>query len=320
MDSIRIGWRQLALGSIKMPEIYLCLIRHLMNSLPSYARYILLLAIYLFAFSVQAETSVWLVEKDGAKLYLGGTLHLLEESDFPLPEEFDKAYAAADALVFETDIAAMQSPGAANSLMSAMMYSDGRTLQSVLSPATYDQLGQYVASMGMPIAFLERFTAGGASLTVTMLELQKLGVNSSGVDMHYFVKAQQDGKSLIFFETIEEQLAILKGLGEGVEDEMVLSTLNDMAKLPELFGSMKAHWRKGDVDALYKEMLAEMETEFPAAYDELLLDRNNKWLPEIHKMLENPSVEFVLVGVGHLAGQGGLLTQLQKQGYKITQL
>ena len=53
-----------------------------------------------------ADSSVWKVQSDDSVLYIGGTCHVLRESDFPLPEEFQKAYEASATLVFETDIKA----------------------------------------------------------------------------------------------------------------------------------------------------------------------------------------------------------------------
>src|SRR5262245_36398242 len=46
-------------------------------------------------------SSVWSVEKDGHKLHIGGTIHLLREEDYPLPDVFEQAYAESKKLVFE---------------------------------------------------------------------------------------------------------------------------------------------------------------------------------------------------------------------------
>ena len=59
----------------------------------------LLLSSALVSPAVLAETSVWKVSKGGDYLYVAGTVHLLPESAFPLPAEFDKAYTDSDTLV-----------------------------------------------------------------------------------------------------------------------------------------------------------------------------------------------------------------------------
>jgi uncharacterized protein YbaP (TraB family) len=48
------------------------------------------------------ETSVWKISRGDNVLYLGGTIHVLRESDYPLPEPFDEAFEQADIVVFET--------------------------------------------------------------------------------------------------------------------------------------------------------------------------------------------------------------------------
>eukprot|EP00752_Nemacystus_decipiens_P018827 g16883.t1 len=247
-------------------------------------------------------------------------MHILTAADFPLPPEYDEAYAQADTIYLETDIGAMSSPGFMTKSMAAMSYSDGRTLQSVLEPDTYQQLNQYLSTKGMPIMMLNGFTAGGVSLTITVLELQSLGYTNAGVDQHFYEKAKADGKTLGYFETVDEQLAFIADLGEGNENEIVLYTLTDIARLPELFGAMKTAWLTGDMDTLFEHMIADMKSQFPDAYNSLFLNRNNAWMPDIEAMLQTGEVEFVLVGAAHMAGADGLLDQLSAKGYKITQL
>ena len=281
---------------------------------------VLTLTVALLATNGQSETAVWQVEKDGNRMFLGGTLHLLTVDDFPLPEAFDQAYAQASTIYFETDIGAMNSQEFMSKSMAAMSYSDGRTLQSVLEPDTYRQLSKFLAGKGMPVAMLNGFTAGGVSLTVTILELQSLGYTNVGVDRHYYTKASSDGKTLGFFETPDEQLAFIAELGEGIEDEIMRYTLADIARLPELFDLMKTQWRTGDMDALYSSMIVDMKEQFPEAYASLFLNRNNAWMPAVEAMAATEEVEFVLVGAAHMAGPEGLIGQLRAKGYNVTQL
>ena len=68
---------------------------------------ILLLALSVLAintFCLQAS-SVWLAEKNGNKVFLGGTVHMLSEKDYPLPTAYMTAYNQSDELFFETDVA-----------------------------------------------------------------------------------------------------------------------------------------------------------------------------------------------------------------------
>lgn len=55
-----------------------------------------------------AETSLWRVSKGNNQIYIGGTVHLLGKSDYPLPDEFEQAFREIDLLVLEADLDAFQ--------------------------------------------------------------------------------------------------------------------------------------------------------------------------------------------------------------------
>ena len=62
------------------------------------------------SFSAYADTSLWKVELNTYSTYIGGTCHVLRESDYPLPEEFEKAYKNSDIIIFETELDKLNSP------------------------------------------------------------------------------------------------------------------------------------------------------------------------------------------------------------------
>ena len=283
---------------------------------------LMLLALCLTAFSsAVAQSSVWLVEKDGQKLYLGGTLHVLSSADFPLPDEYEQAYNNSDTLIFETDIKELSNPVNQLAIMTAMTYTDGRTLQSVLSPEVYQMLSTHMQSRGLALNIFQSFSAGGISLMLTVIELQALGLTESGVDEYYYNKAVADNKTLAFFETLDDQLGFLSVLGEGIEDQVVSHSISDLEKLPKLLTEMISQWREGDVEGMDNAMLDEFRSEYPDAYQSLIVNRNTTWLPIIETMLSNDQEsEFVLVGVGHMVGSDGLLERLRQWGYKVQQI
>ena len=62
------------------------------------------------------------------------------------------------------------------------------------------------------------------------------------------------------------------------------------------------------------------KNDYPEVYHDLLVKRNNNWMPHIEKMLTDKPKEFVLVGALHLAGEDSVLTMLKNKGYTITKL
>lgn len=277
------------------------------------------LAISLSAQAV-ADSSVWKVSKDDAHLYVGGTVHILPKDQFPLPVEFNKAYQASQSIVFEVTDLNPESQEFQQKLMAQMMYTDGRTLQSVLSVDTYNRLSKVCEQYGIPLANMNMFKPSMISIMLTMAEFTKLGVAGDGVDKFFEDKAKSDNKSRLGLETIDYQIGVLSGMGDGVEDEFISKTLDDLPQTKAMFKNMVTSWRDGDMAKMDAIMGQAMKGYSAELYHNLLVQRNNNWVPKIEKMLDTKEIEFVLVGAAHLAGEDSVLSQLASKGYTIKKL
>jgi uncharacterized protein YbaP (TraB family) len=271
----------------------------------------------LFSHSVIAASPVWKVEKNGHHLFIGGTIHVLASADYPLPSSFDMAYRQSEILVLETDMQKLQSPGFQATMLRELTYSDGRNLQKVLDRNTYRELEQFFSARGIPMEAIVNFKPGMVVTMMTMVELQRLGIDGVGVDAYYSARAIEDRKKLGQLEAVETQIAFLANMGAGQENEMLSFSLSDVEQLPGMMKSMKDAWRRGDVGKLEKLGISELKKDFPEIYKALLLDRNNAWMPKIEAMARTKEIELVLVGALHLAGRDGLLAQLKSRGYSI---
>ena len=267
-----------------------------------------------------AGSPVWKVTKGDYRLYIGGTVHVLGKSDYPLPAAFDKAYTLSQILVFETDIQAMQSPEFQKKVMANARYSNGGGLKEALSDATYQLLNQYLSSRGVPIARIENITPGMVSMTLTVMELQRLGLAGAGVDEHFNARAVRDQKVLLSLETVDQQLEFIENLGLGQEDAFIRYTLRDIKELPTIMQVIKKSWRSGDIDKMNVELLMPFKQDFPNVYNNLIVKRNKAWIPKLIEMMKSVEVELVLVGALHLVGKDGVLAELETLGYKVEML
>ena len=267
-----------------------------------------------------AETSVWSVRSGDNVIYLGGTVHLLRPSDYPLPDEFEQAYQASSELYFETDIGSMDDLVVQDQMLQRLTYSDDRSLHTVLNDEAYAALSDYSATAGLPLVMMENFKPGLLISTLQVLVFQKLGFTPQGVDAFFHARAVDDGKAEGKLETVQEQIGFIETMGEGNESEFVLRSLEELGETAELMEGMIGAWRSGDVERLSELFVEDMKTETPELYDSLLLQRNLKWIPQIDSMLLDADTEFVLVGAAHIVGENGLLDLLSQQGYEINQL
>lgn len=267
-----------------------------------------------------AESSVWKAQKDGAVIYLGGTFHVLRESDYPLPAEFDTAYKASGVVVFETDLGALQSPSAQRKLLAKALYADGSTIDKHLSARVYDELSAYCEANGIPLTALNRFKPSMLMTTLTVMELTKLGVTRRGVDQFFHELAGRDGKRVEALETADVQIDYLVSMADGNEDEFVTHSIRDMGTVRQQFEALADAWRTGDAGRLNELLVAEFKTGQPKLYGKLIIDRNRNWLPLIEAYRKAPRTAFILVGAAHLVGPDGILEALKEKGYRVEKL
>lgn len=274
-----------------------------------------------WSLTVQAQAPVWEVSKDGGKLYIGGTVHVLSAQDFPLPKAFDYAFSKSQIIVFETDLDAASSPAIQAKFLEIMIFQDGSTLRSVLNDETYSMLQSFLLGRNIQIQNFQNFTPAGISLTLTILEMQRLGITEeNGVEAHFSRLAKSKVKPVYELETIEQQIEFFKSLNNLDADMLVSSTIRDAEELKDQWQKMIDAWRKGDVAKLETLFIGRMIQEAPDLYQTILVDRNRNWLAKIDEHVSSPRIEFVLVGALHLSGQHSLLSMLKSAGYQVRQL
>jgi uncharacterized protein len=273
-----------------------------------------------FASSVYAASPVWKITKGDNHLFIGGTIHVLTKADFPLPTAFETAYSQSSRIIFETDMQGMKNPEIQKRLLKQVMYADGKNLKQELDKQTFMDLEKHLTSRGIPVANLLPFKPGMLAVTLTVIELHRLGLAGTGVDEFYSLKALNDNKPLGQLESIDAQIGFLASMGDGQENELIASTLREIKEIPAMLQATKEAWRKSDGKKLVDMSLVPMKKESPAVYDTLIVKRNNAWMVQIEEMLKTKEVEFVLVGALHLFGDDGVIARLSAKGYTVQML
>ena len=266
-----------------------------------------------------AQSSVWKLEGKGNTVYVGGTMHLLSAEDYPLPQEFDSAYARSEVLVFEADIKKMEEPAMMQKVMMMAMYQDDRTLESELSQEVYQLLDSECAQLDISLVNFSKFKPGMVMLIYAVTKMQQSGLSEDGVDQYYYSKATADQKDVLFLESIESQLELMFGDDDEDYDQTIRQFFDDQKKMDRVGDDIKEGWRQGK-DKIFIRMQKEMKKEYPDIYKKILLDRNMNWISEIDSYLDSEDVEFVLVGALHLPGPEGVLDMLKEKGYELSQL
>ncbi|PLX78793.1 MAG: TraB/GumN family protein [Desulfuromonas sp.] len=264
--------------------------------------------------------SIWKADKGASTVYLVGSIHLLNQQSYPLPEIYDRIFSESQNIAFETDLDQIQSPAVQQRLLLAASFKPGNSLQTVLADETYAKLKRYLTAQGLSIENLSGLKPWMLCLTLSIIEMQKLGFSPQfGLDQHFMQKAQRQGKIVLQMESVDEHLATLTGLDRLDQNILVEQTLRDLDKVSTLFGNMVSAWRHGDAEQLDRLINGSMRAE--PQLKELLLDRRNrKWCAKVESLLELKQTAMVVVGAAHLAGKGSVVELLRQKGYRVEQL
>ena len=289
-------------------------------------RLILALAAGLLALDVPlaaqapAKHFLWSVTgKTGATAHLVGSLHVLTPEFYPLPKAIDEAFAASKVLIEEVDLDEATDPATALAMVGKAMFTDGRTLDQVVSKATFEEVRKRAEKTGLPMMAVQRMKPWMVAITLTLPMLREAGFDSKlGIDQHFFDRAKAAGIAHRGLETIAYQLDRFDGMSPAMQEAMLVTVLNDFDTQLANVKEMARAWSAGDTRTIEKELLSAFR-EAPEIHERLLVERNRNWVPAIEACLDKNERCFVVVGAAHLVGPDSLVAMLAKKGYQVQQ-
>jgi len=171
-------------------------------------------------------------------------------------------------------------------------------------------------SLEVPEIVISKLEPWAAAMVLTQFALTKTGYDPQlGIDMQLVGRARADGKRVDGLETVVDQLGIFDARSLDEQKKFLLESAEDAPKLDDDLHRLIVAWRAGDLKALETELNKERAST-PGLYDELLGERNRKWLPKIEALLAQDQDVLVVVGALHFVGHDGLLELLSKDGHK----
>ncbi len=268
---------------------------------------------------VESPQILWKVQSPKNTIYLAGSIHVLQEQHYPLPQTFDDAFNQSSRVIFEVDLDGVSSPTAQMIMMKKGFYLDGKSLSTVLSQKNYSIAKENLTELGLAIKDFHRMKPWMTATAVMALQLQKLGFESAyGIDRYFYDKAKDLRKDIQGLETVEFQLDLFDQLPLSTQEQFLLQTLEELKDLEEEIQKMVTAWQQGNVQEL--GALLDSMREYPELFQELVVNRNTDWLPHIEEALQEQKPVFIVVGALHLLGKEGLVAALKGKGYLVMQL
>jgi uncharacterized protein len=261
---------------------------------------------------------LWGVSHDRGTLYLLGSVHLLRPEVYPLDALIYQVFDEADLVVYELDHAELMA--AAPAMLQFGMYGDGRTLDDVLPASLVDELVSRAGALGLPPQVIRPMKPWMAAMTLSALMAQQQGFQAEwGVEMHLYARGRDAGKATAGLETAEDQFRMFDGLSPAAQEDLLRQTLEDLDDAGSQLDRMTAYWQRGDAAGL-AELLNESLGDQEEVRERLLLERNRNWIGAIEALFERPGTTMVVVGMGHLVGEGSVVELLRARGHEIHRL
>ncbi|RAR44042.1 TraB/GumN family protein [Paenibacillus sp. MDMC362] len=261
---------------------------------------------------------MWEVESNGNTVYLVGSMHIADDSFYPLRPEFEEAFAEVDYLGVEVDVSKAADEAQQQLIMDMGMYKDGTTLKDHVSSETYAKLGKILAESGMQPNALDAFKPWVAESTISSLKAVKAGYEAAaGIDLYFVQKAIERKIPVIELESYELQLGMFNGFSKELQEKNLNIVLDNFDVLDGSVEQLGEMWKTGNDEELleFTNSMA-VDEEYNKA---MLIDRNIGMAEKIDGYLKNGKSEeyFIVVGAAHYLGEHGIVKLLQDKGYTV---
>jgi uncharacterized protein YbaP (TraB family) len=189
---------------------------------------------------------------------------------------------------------------------------NGKTIADITSPENAKKIRQFCIDS---LHWKESKYVRMSRLTpffLTSIILQDLIGKSKSFEVELNKLAEKNKMTTLGLETIQMQMDLVN---EVRYEEQVKLLLEGLTTNNSEYTTMLNCYLKQDLNKLGELMNeAELSPEFNANF---LVKRNQNWIPQISKMVQEKPI-FIAVGAGHLPGEQGVLKLLQEAGYTIT--
>ena len=260
---------------------------------------------------------LWRFQNGDATVYLAGTVHILKESLYPLPQQYEDAYHATEKLVFEVDLSRYPPAEVQRKTLEYARLSK-QTLRQSLPEDTYNRLVQAGMLYGMPVGQLQAFKPMLAFQQLGVLGLTAMGYHPAfGVDHYFGQLGQRRPEHILQLETLDLQFKLLFNQPLDVQVAVLEQALDELDDIQATTSDLIKAYFNGDDDALGALLKSQAgDNPLTKAFNQQLIEqRNRNMTKKVRGYLQTSDSYLVLVGAAHLIGPQGIVALLSKAGF-----
>lgn len=266
----------------------------------------------LFTANASEPTLLYKISGKGVKgnSYLYGTIHMMCPENIVLDESIKKAIQSSKKIILELD---MDDPEIMPKMQALSVNPNMENISSLINEDEQALINKKLTESFKAdltqFGIIKPFVLNSMILT-TYIDCPQVGSYEQAV-----MSAAKENTEVIGLETIESQIGIFDAIPPAEQLQWIVKMLKDEEKTKSDVNEMLTAYQAKDLDALYNMM--GKYPEYKALENELLIDRNKKWIPSIEENIKK-TPSFIAVGAAHLASENGVIELLKQKGYTVT--
>jgi uncharacterized protein YbaP (TraB family) len=269
---------------------------------------------------VNAWPALWLAEDDDSKVYLFGSIHVLPQGVRWYTPAIAAAFEEADELVIESKADAVNEQAMNSYIRSRALLPEGQTLDNLLSEADYARVQELARLLQLDEYAVSRMQPWFLRIVLANEIFEQSGMQRTlGVDTLFEQTAIGNDMKISSLETPQEAMMTLAEYPLEVQLQQLSEALNDPPddNRQDNLGGLLVSWATGDIERNARLIANSMS---PLTYRNVVVKRNEKWLPRVERYFNKPQQTMVVVGNAHLVGKGNMIDMLKRRGYRVSRV
>ena len=261
---------------------------------------------------------LWRIEGRGAPAsHVFGTVHLADPRVTSLPPAVAREFDQARSLTLEAGL----DPASVLVLAGRMVFNDGRDLPGVAGVELFNRAAQLTAGIGLPEPMLRSFRPWAVAMLLSVPPQDPANV----LDLVLARLAAEQGKPVHELESMDEQISVFEGMSQQDQVALLRQAVDEYERLPRQIGRVVDAYLARDLAGIWRisqERIGtgEDERRLNEVFTRRLLHERNVRMAERAEPRLRAGGAFIAVGALHLYGSSGVLSLLERRGWRVTRV
>ncbi|WP_187759686.1 TraB/GumN family protein [Thiospirochaeta perfilievii] len=265
---------------------------------------------------------LWELKNGDRSIYIAGSIHIAPGDIYPLDDSFYQAIENSDHFVLEADASLTTTPEFQKFIIETSLLPDNDDLANYVDENHRRQITEILTPYNMTFEHIRIFKPWMVSAVISDYKTKEFGYSSeNGVDIHLQAVADEMGLDTMYLESAESQILLRDSYPKEYQIAELISTIDNVNTFGDYYENLISAWKLGDTkrikNIIDESLLLSKGDEF---LDLLFYQRNKNWLEAIEGFLETNDNYFIVVGAGHLVGDGSLINLLKDKEYDVNRL